>query len=43
MKLAADKVACAEMGKNGRRYIEENLTRAIGTGKWVDVMKRVVD
>ena len=42
LKLAADKAACIEMGKNGRRYIEENLTRAIGTAKWVDVMNRVV-
>jgi len=41
LKLAADKAACTEMGKNGRRYIEENLTRAIGTAKWVDVMRRI--
>lgn len=41
LRLAADKAACAEMGKNGRRYIEENLTRAIGTAKWVDVMNAV--
>ena len=39
--LAADKAACTEMGKNGRRYIEENLTRAIGTAKWVEVMNNV--
>lgn len=41
LRLAADKAACAEMGKNGRCYIEENLTRAIGTAKWVDVMNAV--
>ena len=43
LKLAADKAACTEMGKNGRRYIEENLTRAIGTAKWVDVMNAVME
>ena len=43
LKLAADKNACIEMGKNGRRYIEENLTRAIGTAKWVDVMHAVME
>ena len=25
----------------GRKYIENNLTRAIGTAKWVEVMKNV--
>ena len=43
LELAADKDACAQMGRNGRRYIEENLTRAIGTAKWVDVMKQMAD
>lgn len=43
LKLAADKATCTEMGKNGRRYIEENLTRAIGTSKWVEVMRSVTE
>ncbi len=41
LRLADDKAACTAMGQNGRRYIEDNLTRAIGTAKWVDVMKAV--
>lgn len=43
LKMAADREGCVEMGKNGRRYIEENLTVAIGTSKWVEVMRRVMD
>ena len=30
---------CREMGENGRRFILENLTRAVGTQKYVDVIK----
>ena len=41
LELAQNKAACLEMGKNGRRYIEENLTREIGTSKWVAVMRRI--
>ena len=33
---------CAEMGANGRRYILDNLTREIGTQKYVNVIKSVV-
>lgn len=33
---------CAEMGKNGRRFILENLTREVGTRKYVEVIKSVV-
>ncbi len=29
----------SQMGANGRKYIMENLTREIGTAKWVEVMK----
>ncbi len=43
LQLAEDKESCARMGKNGRCYIEENLTRAIGTSKWVEVMHRVTE
>ncbi len=28
-------------GANGRKYIMENLTREIGTSKWVEVMKNI--
>ena len=41
LNMADDRAARLAMGENGRRYIEENLTRAIGTAKWVDVMKAV--
>jgi len=27
-----------EWGKNGRNYVEAHLTRAIGTGKWVELL-----
>ena len=30
------------MGKNGRKYILENLTKEIGTGRYVDVLKTIV-
>ncbi len=33
---------CAEMGRNGRQFILENLTREVGTQKYVDVIKSVV-
>lgn len=33
---------CAEMGRNGRQFIMENLTREVGTQKYVDVIKSVV-
>ena len=32
----------AEMGKNGRTYVTTNLTKEIGTSKWVDLIKSVV-
>jgi glycosyltransferase involved in cell wall biosynthesis len=33
---------CTEMGKNGRQFILENLTREVGTQKYVNVIKSVV-
>lgn len=33
---------CAEMGRNGRQFILENLTREVGTQKYVDVIKSVM-
>lgn len=41
LQMAEDKEKLTQMGKNGRKYIEENLTRKIGTSKWVEVMHRV--
>ncbi len=31
-----------EMGKNGRTYVTTHLTKEIGTGKWVELIKSVV-
>ena len=42
LELYADKELCADYGKNGRKFIMANLTRAIGTQKYVDVIKAVV-
>lgn len=33
---------CVEMGKRGRQFILDNLTRKVGTQKYVDVIKSVV-
>lgn len=33
---------CKEYGKNGRRFVMENLTKEIGTAKYVEVIKEVV-
>ena len=33
---------CAEMGANGRQFILDNLTREVGTQKYVNVIKSVV-
>lgn len=33
---------CVEMGRNGRQFILENLTREVGTRKYVEVIKSVV-
>lgn len=32
---------CAEMGRNGRQFILENLTREVGTRKFVEVIHSV--
>lgn len=43
LQMAEDKANLVQMGKNGRRYIEENLTREIGTSKWVAVMNQAME
>lgn len=37
--LAVNSDLCVEMGKNARRFIEDNLTKEVGTKKYVDVIK----
>lgn len=34
---------CKEMGANGRKFILENLTKEVGTRKYVDAIKKVVE
>lgn len=38
-RLMADRSRCEEMGRNARRFILDNLTKEVGTKKYVDVIK----
>lgn len=40
LKLYNDRELCREMGKNGRQFVMENLTKEVGTQKYVDVIKQ---
>lgn len=39
LKLYNDRDLCKEMGKNGRKFVMKNLTKEVGTQKYVDVIK----
>lgn len=39
LRLYKDRSLCVEYGNNGREFIMKNLTRAVGTKKYVDVIK----
>ncbi len=39
LKLYNDHERCKEMGKNGRKFVMDNLTKEVGTQKYVDVIK----
>lgn len=39
LKLYNDRELCREMGKNGRKFVMANLTKEVGTQKYVDVIK----
>lgn len=41
--LFQNKEKAVEMGKNGREFVMKNLTREVGTQKYVDVIKDVVE
>ena len=43
LKLYKNRELCEEYGRNGREFILKNLTRAIGTQKYVDIIKSVVE
>ncbi len=38
--LMADRNRCEQMGRNARQFILENLTKEVGTRKYVDVIKQ---
>ena len=42
LKLYNDRDLCREMGRNGRKFVMDNLTREVGTQKYVDVIKNVI-
>lgn len=42
LKLYNDRGLCKRYGQNGRRFIMDNLTKEVGTQKYVDVIKSVV-
>lgn len=42
IKLYENRELCKEYGRNGRQFIMQNLTREVGTQKYVDVIKSVV-
>lgn len=42
VKLYGDRELCKEYGKNGRKFVMDNLTKEVGTQKYVDVIKSVV-
>lgn len=39
LKLYNNRDLCKEMGRNGRKFVMENLTKEVGTQKYVDVIK----
>ena len=43
LKLYNDRELCREMGSNGRKFVMDNLTKAVGTQKYVDVLKEVTN
>ena len=43
LELYHNKEKAVQLGKNGRQFIMENLTREIGTSKYVKVVKEVIE
>lgn len=41
--MASDRKACEEMGKNARKLILNRFTKAYGTSRYVDIIRKVVD
>lgn len=42
IKLYENRNLCKKYGENGRQFVMDNLTREIGTSKYIDVLKSVV-
>ena len=42
IKLYENRELCKEYGRTGREFIMKNLTREVGTNKYIDVIKSVV-
>lgn len=42
IKLYNDRELCRKYGENGRRFVMDNLTREVGTGKYVEVIRNIV-
>ena len=42
LKLYGDRELCKEMGRNGRQFVMDNLTKEVGTQKYVEVIKSLV-
>ena len=43
LKLYGDRELCCEMGRNGRAFVMANLTKEVGTAKYVEVIKSVAN
>lgn len=41
LHLYSNPSLCKEYGRNARRYIEENLTKEVGTGRYIDIVKSI--
>ena len=42
LNMYKDRELCKEYGRNGRQFVMDNLTREVGTQKYVEVIKSVV-
>ena len=42
LNMYKDRELCKEYGRNGRQFVMENLTKEVGTQKYVDVIKSAV-
>lgn len=42
LNLKNDKQHCHDMGKNGRQFVLDNLTKTVGTKRYVEILKSVI-